>query len=360
MQNRRRRSAFHADSDKEYMDKVKGSEMIDESPKADVLRNFGLYTSFSAPKTKNLQEPPRRRRSAFHADSDKEFLDKVKDSDTIEENPKVNILENSIYRDSSPIKEQICKGSQFPKIDRNPPLHLHTNKFRSPQMPEKEPSFFEGFAYIQTRKSSHSNTSSKKSSMSDDSTDNGSKADKPDPIVSTSMRVIVLADNQARNYSFVNYLFGEEQEPCCFIKSPLDLRIRTHETCEKNVKYHLWIKDCNDGNASEKLKAIYMIYYKTVSSFAFLYSIDNRESFQCVQKTVKNLLNDLGQNNLKGVLIGIRDENGKPRDVTLEEAEKFTKEGGSLEHLEIDLGDISQRENILDILENLKKGNSRP
>jgi hypothetical protein len=357
---RRRRSAFHAESDKEYMDKVKTSDVTEESPKASFLRNFSLGTpSFTAPRTKNTQEPQRRRRSAFHAESDREFLDKVKGSDLTEESPRANISENSAYRHLSQAQENICKGSPFTKIERNPLLHLHSDKFNANKMFEKESSNFEGFAFIESRKSSTSNPDSRKSSATDESSENCNEDGKSEGLISTSMRIIALADNQALNYSFINYLFGEEQEPCCFIKSPLDLRIRTHETCEKNVKYHLWIKNCNDGNASEKLKSIYMIYYKTVSSFAFLYSIDNKESFLCVKQTVKNLLNDLGRDKVKGILIGVKDEHSKPREVTRDEAENFRKEAGSLEHMEIDLGDISQREHILDILENLKKEKSK-
>jgi GTPase SAR1 family protein len=293
-----------------------------------------------------------RRRTAFHAESDTDYIAKVKDSDMINTLPKALVSGISVYANTEKVQELICQVSQPATTERSPSFHAPNNKFLVPKVYGRDSISFENFTFAQSRKSSSKSFSSRKSSETDET------AQCESPL--TSVRLIMLADSQVQNNSFVSYLFNEEQEPSC-MKNPLDLKVRTYETAQSTVKYHMWMKSCNDENATEKLKSLFMIYYRTVSSFVFLYSVENRESFLCVKHAVKTLLKDIGTEKLKGILVGIKNDNtlssdqGQTRAVTVIEAEELKEEAGLSEFMEIDYAEHSQREVILNLLENFKK-----
>ena len=314
----------------------------------------------------------RRRRVAFHAESDDEYLAKVKSSDMLESASKIQLSQISAYSHPDKLQEYICKYSQPPTTERFPQLSVSTSKSQDYKSIGRNSMEYDGFNYQENQAISHILASSptdesftpRKSSDPDDFGLSDYEAGKSPTPAQSTIKIILLGDDQFSKNAFMKYLFGEHDHGG-LISSPLDLQVRTHDKGDSSVKYHIWIKNCLEENANGKHKSIYMIYYKSVSSFVFLYSINNRDSFLCLNQSIKSLLNDVGPEKFKGILIGFKgEENGafgenNQREVSTEEAEQLKQDTGLRYSFEIDLNDGSQRENILKLLEDLKKENAK-
>ena len=113
-----------------------------------------------------------------------------------------------------------------------------------------------------------------------------------------------------------------------------------------------------DTAGQEKFNSIVSNYYKGTDVAIFLYSIDKEESFQNVEKWVKNLKQN-NENSLN-VLIGNKKDREKEeggRVVTYERAEKFAEENNFFSFREITckVGDEDEVKNISEIFDEIAK-----
>ena len=310
----------------------------------------------------------RRRRVAFHADSDEDYMAKVKSSDALESIPHLRIPPVSAYTTPNIMEELINNYANSTGQDGK--AQLRARFIRNDELnnaPEKPTTHFEcldfaGQVSPGPELLSHPNNFRKSS----DSEDLTYSINRDKALPSFSVKTIIFGDKRVRKDVFLDYLFGKGLDKGNGdIRSPLDLKIKTHEKGHEIVKYCLWIKDCGEKNVTDKLKSIYMVYYRTVPAFVFLYSVEDRDSFICLNNTVKELVNDIGPTKFKGVLIGLKDDKIKTqefsgnRKVSIEEAEDLKQTAGLQAFLEVDLNESFQKEAIFSLLEDFKKSAPR-
>jgi len=291
----------------------------------------------------------RRRRTAFHADSDEEYLNKVKTADVIESFSKATMDEITAYSPPDKLQDLISRRSTPSNSERNPSFNSITVL---PSRPERKDTFnfIINTDYLPADEQERSPRKSSDSEPKKDG-DSGRK----DSTLVTSVKTMIMGSNRLYKHAFIDYLFGKSPDNG-ELKTPMDLRVESNLKVFETVKHHFWMKSCREGENLEKLKPIYMIYYKTVSSLVFLYSVEDRSSFLLVNQALKSLAADFGPEKFKGVLVGIKSD--KAREVSSQEGESLKEEAGLKEFLEVDLADGSQRDLVLNLLEDLKKQKS--
>jgi len=297
----------------------------------------------------------RRRRTAFHADSDDEYLAKVKTADVIESFSKATMDEITAYSPPDKLQDLISRRSAPNYSERNPCLNSITAVSRSDTF-----NFIVNTDYLQSDSSPDQDRSPRKSSDSDPSKKDG-ETNRKDSTLVTSVKTMIIGSNRLYKHAFIDYLFGKSPDNG-ELKTPLDLRVESNLKVFDTVKHHFWMQSCREGDISDRLKPIYMIYYKTVSSIVFMYSVEDRSSFLLVNQAIKSLAADFVPNKFNGILIGLKTSKSefagnqeKPREVSQEDGEHLKQEAGLKEFLEVDLADGSQRDSILNLLEDLKK-----
>ena len=100
------------------------------------------------------------------------------------------------------------------------------------------------------------------------------------------------------------------------------------EEKKQNCEIQLW-----DTAGQERFRSITKTYYASSQGLLFIYDITKRETFENLDEWIKNVREDLGdQNNYLIILIGnkldLAQENADKREVTTEEAENKSKENG--------------------------------
>jgi len=187
------------------------------------------------------------------------------------------------------------------------------------------------------------------SSRSNDCPDGGLSNNENVPTMEQlAVKTIIVGSKEVPRHSFVHALVpGEAEETAT--KSSLDLVVKIHNEEKRLVKYHFWIKDCdNDQEEVEKFKGIYKVYYNFVSSLIFMYSVSDRESFNLLKKSIEEIKKTVGIESFKALLIGLVDT--KSREVEYQEGETFVQEEGFASFIEADPNDAGLKEKALSFL----------
>jgi Ras-related protein Rab-11A len=167
-----------------------------------------------------------------------------------------------------------------------------------------------------------------------------------------SIKVIILGDSYVGKSSLINRLINNKFVD---LSSTLSIEYHTYIVSLNDyiLRMQLW-----DTAGQEKFNSIVSNYYKGTDVAIFLYSIDKEESFQNVEKWVKNLKQN-NENSLN-VLIGNKKDREKEeggRVVTYERAEKFAEENNFFSFREITckVGDEDEVKNISEIFDEIAK-----
>ena len=267
----------------------------------------------------------RRRLGAFHADSHEEYVQKMKAIDSFDTKSQVTPIQVSPYNIS-------C---QMEALARPPQYNSSTN------------GYVDSFAF--QAKSEYETDLSEE-------TAEGSGASATERL---AVKTIIVGSKDVRRHSFVHALVPGEAEEAAG-KSALDLLVKTRTEENREVKYHFWIKDCdNDQEEVEKFKGIYKVYYNFVSSLIFMYSVSDRESFNLLKRSIEEIKRTVGIEGFKAILIGLIDKDSSSREVDYQEGENLMQEEGFAGFLETDSNDIKMKEKALGFLcnraENHKK-----
>lgn len=264
----------------------------------------------------------RRRLGACHADSHEEYLQKLKAIDSLETKSQKNPIQMSPYNIS-------CAMEALPRVPyNNPTNHSFGNNY------------VDEFAF---RAKSEYETD-----VSNENAENSSGVSATERL---AVKTIIVGSKDVRRHSFVHSLVPGEVEDSTSHNS-LDLVVKTKTEENREVKYHFWIKDCdNDQEEVEKFKGIYKVYYNFVSSLIFMYSVSDRESFNLLKKSVEEIKRTVGLEGFKAILIGLIDKDSQqPREVDYQEGEGLMQEEGFAGFLETDSNDISMKEKALSFL----------
>ena len=102
----------------------------------------------------------------------------------------------------------------------------------------------------------------------------------------------------------------------------LEFEAKEVEIDNKKIKLQLW-----DTAGQERFRAIIQNYYKSANLIAFVYAINNRNSFNSIPKWVDEVKKQTDKNT-KFLLLGNKCDLEEERQVSREEAEKYAEDNG--------------------------------
>jgi hypothetical protein len=275
----------------------------------------------------------RRRLGACHADSNEEYLQKLKAIDSFDSKVKTNpTAQMSPYNVSCTL--EALTGTPIFGSDNSHSL------LQSPLQREEEktPSdFYESFTF-----NSRPDESSQGLSASEEAFIS---------LEQLAVKTIIVGSKEVQRHAFVHALVpGEAEETAT--KSSLDLVVKVKSEEKRVLKYHFWIKDCDiDQEEVEKFKGIYKVYYNFVSSLIFMYSVSDHESFNLLKKSIEEIKKSVGIEGFKAILIGlVETDSQNTRQISYQEGENLMQEEGFAAFIEADLNDVATKEKALGFL----------
>jgi len=149
-------------------------------------------------------------------------------------------------------------------------------------------------------------------------------ADGPDaPEREYFMRCVVIGENNTGKHALLCANFGEEYHQTS--QKPLtDLVMKTKKGIKTTKKYHFWVQTLGASNSAAK-QAIWKTYYKCANAFIFVYDTTNRESFEALEKAVKEVQKAVPKEQFFGILVGTKGDMHVHRQVDFEDAMEFKK-----------------------------------
>lgn len=116
---------------------------------------------------------------------------------------------------------------------------------------------------------------------------------------------------------------------------------------DEKKKFKFWIKDsCSESKGFEEL---YNFYYKTVSTFIFIYDAGDKSSLQSLEKSIKSVQEVIPKENFFGILVA-NSKTSSQDPVDIKEAVNFKEKYGFAYFVETNLSEESCDE-VLDMIE---------
>jgi len=137
------------------------------------------------------------------------------------------------------------------------------------------------------------------------------------------MRCVVVGAENTGKHSLISANFSEElvQAPQ---KNGVDFLLKTAIRSKTTKKYHFWVRSLSDRDSSTK-EAIWKAYYKTATTFVFVYDTTDKKSFEALDKAVKNVLQVVPQDKFFGVLVGTKNDLYTQREVDYDAVVDFKR-----------------------------------
>ena len=183
--------------------------------------------------------------------------------------------------------------------------------------------------------------------------DEGDDSDSDDNKYDEKIKIMVIGETKVGKTSLIKKYTKDVFGGAYLSTVGIDFQEKIINIDGKSVMLQIW-----DTAGQERFNSIVSNYYKGTDVAIFLYSIDKEESFQNVEKWVKNLKQN-NENSLN-VLIGNKKDREKEeggRVVTYERAEKFAEENNFFSFREITckVGDEDEVKNISEIFDEIAK-----
>ena len=176
---------------------------------------------------------------------------------------------------------------------------------------------------------------------------------KDETIYEKSIKVILLGDSMVGKSSIIRRICNENFQDS--IQATISIEYYNYLVKVNNyiVRIQLW-----DTAGQEKYDSIIKNYFQSTDFAIYIYSIDDKKSFDRIKYWISNTIENNFNNDIKNILLGNKkdlSENG--RKITYEEGENFAKENKFIVFKEISCKDKSQEEidNILDVFDNIAK-----
>ena len=157
---------------------------------------------------------------------------------------------------------------------------------------------------------------------------------------STMKRFMVLGTGNAGKHQLVNSLFNSESTEAMDDGQTrsLDLITKTDSEAQYATKYQFWLKNL-DNNSFEDIAKM---YYKRVSMFFFVYSVQDHRSFEALKSSIQQVQNHIDKENFFGVVVGNKADSEK-REVSFEAGVALREQFGLNHFVETDCHDKELR-----------------
>jgi len=133
------------------------------------------------------------------------------------------------------------------------------------------------------------------------------------------LRCVVLGSENTGKHTLISS--NTLEEPVEHSKTGADFIAKKTVTFKTTKKYHFWVRTLGDNSVTKE--AVWKTYYKWANAFVFVYDINNKESFEALQKAVESVLEVVPRDKFFGVLVGNKNELHTQRAVSYDEAVDF-------------------------------------
>lgn len=136
-----------------------------------------------------------------------------------------------------------------------------------------------------------------------------------DEIEDYSIKVVVVGDSGVGKSNILSRFVNNEFSSDCRATVGVELSTKTYKINGKVTKLHLW-----DTAGQERYKSITGSYYKGAKGALVVYDITNKESFERVDKWIKEI-QEMGGKNINIVICGNKNDLEDSRQVSEEEGQ---------------------------------------
>ena len=171
-------------------------------------------------------------------------------------------------------------------------------------------------------------------------------------------RVMVIGLENIGKRQLINNLFD-----CGAVLSEeknriMDLLTKTEEDTEYKipVRYQFWFRNLkNDEALNRKFEDQIRVYYKDVSCFIFLYSISDKESYECAERAAAAISQQVQSEKFTAVLLGT-DDLKKPRSISYFEGISLQERHHFTFFIETNVKDTSLKEKLVQVMRDCEEG----
>ena len=159
------------------------------------------------------------------------------------------------------------------------------------------------------------------------------------------VKIMVVGAKGVGRHTFVNNLFESNGEEEHSIRTTLDLVVKKREGENAMNIFKFWIKDASSQDFEHLVKA----YYKTVGLYIFLYQVDDRRSFECLDQAIRKAQEEVKGRRFVGLLVGgVKNIlSGCNREVHHQEGEELRNKYGLSNFLELNFVHGEDQERLL-------------
>ena len=161
----------------------------------------------------------------------------------------------------------------------------------------------------------------------------------------TILKIITLGSSDVGKTSILNRYFNSDFTPNLLTSIGIDFKTKIFKFDGQKVKFNFV-----DTAGQEKFRAISSNYLKGTDGILFVFDIANIETFELIQVWIEEI-NENNRENVGIILFGNKLDLEKERQVSIEDAEKLSKELGC-KYFE---GSAKTGENIQEALDELAK-----
>ena len=128
-----------------------------------------------------------------------------------------------------------------------------------------------------------------------------------------SIKVVIVGDSGVGKSNILSRFVYNEFSNDCRATVGVELSTKSYKINNKIVKIHLW-----DTAGQERYKSITGAYYKGAKGAMIVYDVTNKESFEHVDKWLKEI-RELGGKNISVVICGNKTDKSESREVSVQE-----------------------------------------
>jgi hypothetical protein len=171
-------------------------------------------------------------------------------------------------------------------------------------------------------------------------------------------RVMVVGLENIGKRQLINNLFdcgailSEENERI------MDLLTKTEEDSEFKipVRYQFWFRNLkSDEELNQKFEDQVRVYYKNVSLFIFVYSVADKNSYECAERAAMAISQQVQSEKFTAVLLGT-DDLKKPRSISYFEGISLQERHHFTFFIETNVKDTSLKEKLVQVMRDCEEG----
>jgi len=150
--------------------------------------------------------------------------------------------------------------------------------------------------------------SSSRNSLETDTTENPDENQLEINKTLITKKIMVIGQRGSGKHYLVNSAFhSEDNQSSLSVTQTMDFMLKTEADEVLETKYHFWIRELNEHKFDDLVK----VYYKIISVFVFVYSTNDRNSFEALNEAIESVKKEIPNEKFVGVLLANSSENNK-------------------------------------------------